>query len=200
MKMVEIRYNKEVKELEKLNARLESAKKAYNKKLETAKKYGVENWTNEDRHEWSKTVEKTENGFFVNKSDGKINGAWFDMVCAEREVKDVEKAIERAEKRLEHAEIKMNEHLEEISKIEDAKKREELWKADFEKEQKEWAKDGITLEARYNGITPNGKRFFIDRNNGETFRSLHCFTLTIDGETIFTSGEFWRAYMEIKRR
>ena len=110
MKMVEIRYNKEVKELEKLNARLESAKKAYNKKLETAKKYGVENWTNEDRHEWSKTVEKTENGFLVNNSDIKIVGAWFELQCAKDEVKDVEKAIERAEKRLEHAEMKMNEH------------------------------------------------------------------------------------------
>ena len=185
MKMVEIKYNKEVKELEKLNARLERAKKSYGKKLETAKKYGVE---------------KTENGFLVNNSDIKIVGAWFELQCAKDEVKDVEKAIERAEKRLEHAEMKMNEHFEEISKIEDAKKREELWKADFEKEQKEWAKDGITLEARYNGITPNGKRFFIDRNSGATYRSLHCFTLTIDGETIFTSGEFWRAYMEIKRR
>lgn len=199
MKMVEIRYNKEVKELEKLNARLERAKKAYNKKLETAKKYGVENWTNEDRHEWSKTVKKTENGFLVNNSDIKIVGAWFELQCAKDEVKDVEKAIERAEKRLEHAEMKMNEHFEEISKIEDAKKREELWQADFEKEQKEWAKDGIKLEARYNGVTPSGKRFFIDRNNGATYRSLHCFTLTIDGETIFTSGEFWRAYLEIKR-
>lgn len=199
MKRIEITYNKEVKELEKLNAKLERAKKTYEKKLENAKKYGVENWSNEDRHNWIKTVETTDSGFIVNKSDIKINGAWFDMVCAEDEVKNVEKAIERAEKRLEHAEIKMNEYIEEISKIEDAKKREELWQAKFEKEQKEWAKDGITLEARYYGTTPNGKRFYIERNHGETFRSLHCFTLTIDGETIFTSGEFWRAYLEIKR-
>ena len=200
MKMVEIRYNKEVKELEKLNAKLDRANKSYEKKLENAKKYGVENWSSEDRHNWLKTVETTDSGFIVNKSDIKINGAWFDMVCAKDEVKYVEKAIERAEKRLEHAETKMNEYIEEISKIEDAKKREELFQANFEKEQKEWAKDGITLEARYNGITPNGKRFFIDRNSGATFRSLHCFTLTVDVETIFTSVEFWRAYMEIKRR
>ena len=156
MKMVEIAYNKEVKELEKLIARLERSKRTYEKKLETAKKYGVENWDNNDRHKWLETVETSENGFIVNKSDIKINSAWFDMVCAED--------------------------------------------AEFEKEQKQWAKDGITLEARYYGTTPNGKRFYIERNNGVTFRSMHCFTLTIDGETIFTSGEFWRAYAEIKRR
>lgn len=198
MKMVEITYNKEVKELEKLNARLERAKKAYEKKLETAKKYGVENWTIDDHSKWLDNVESV-NGFIANKSDIKINSAWFDMICAKREVKDVENAIERAEKRLELSETNMNKYLEEVAKIEDAKKREELWKANFEKEQKAWAKDGITLEARYFGTTPNGKRFYIERNHGATFRSLHCFTLTIDGETIFTSGEFWRAYIEIKR-
>ncbi len=199
MKMVEITYNKEVKELEKLNARLERAKKAYEKKLETAKKYGVENWTVDDRHKWLETVETTENGFIVNKSDIKINSAWFDMVCAEDEVKDLEKSIEKAEKRFEKAEIKLDEYHKEVKKIADLKEREKLMQAEFEKEQKQWAKDGITLEARYYGITPNGKRFYIERNHGETFRSLHCFTLTIDGETIFTSGEFWRAYIEIKR-
>lgn len=199
MKMVEITYNKEVKELEKLNTRLERAKKAYEKKLETAKKYGVENWTIDDRHKWLETVETTENGFIVNKSDIKINSAWFDMVCAEDEVKDLEKSIEKAEKRFEKAEIKLDEYHKEVKKIADLKEREKLMQAEFEKEQKQWAKDGITLEARYYGITPNGKRFYIERNHGETFRSLHCFTLTIDGETIFTSGEFWRAYIEIKR-
>ena len=200
MKMVEITYNKEVKELEKLNARLERAKKAYEKKLETAKKYGVENWDSNDRHKWLETVETTENGFIVNKSDIKINSAWFDMVCAENEVKDLEKSIERAEKRFEKAEIKLDEYHKEVQKIADLKEREKLRQAEFEKEQKQWAKDGITLESRYYGTTPNGKRFYIERNHGVTIRSLYCFTLTIDGETIFTSGEFWRAYIEIKRR
>lgn len=199
MKMVEITYNKEVKELEKLNAKLERAKKAYEKKLEAAKKYGVENWTIDDHSKWLDNVESV-NGFIANKSDIKINSAWFDMVCAENEVKDVEKAIERAEKRFEKAEIKLEEYHKEVQKIADLKEREKLMQAEFEKEQKQWAKDGITLEARYFGTTPNGKRFYIERNHGATFRSLHCFTLTIDGETIFTSGEFWRAYIEIKRR
>ena len=200
MKMVEITYNKEVKELEKLNAKLERAKKAYEKKLENAKKYGVENWSNIDRKNWLDTVETTESGFIVNKSDIKINGAWFDMVCAEDEVKDLEKRIERAEKRLENAEIKLDEYHKEVQKISDLKEREKLMQAEFEKEQKAWAKDGITLESRYNGKTPSGKKFSIYGNSGYTIRSLHCFTLYVDGETIFTSGEFWRAYAEIKRR
>ena len=199
MKMVEITYNKEVKELEKLNARLERAKRTYEKKLETAKKYGVENWNNNDHSKWLDTVESV-NGFIANKSDIKIHSAWFDMVCAEDEVRELEKSIERAEKRFEKAEIKLDEYHKEVQKIADLKEREKLMQAEFEKEQKQWAKDGITLEARYFGTTPNGKRFYIERNHGATIRSLHCFTLTIDGETIFTSGEFWRAYIEIKRR
>lgn len=200
MKMVEIAYNKEVKELEKLNARLERAKKAYEKKIETAKKYGVENWDSTDRDKWIETIETTESGFIVNKSDAKINHAWFDMVCAEMEVKDLEKSIARAEKRLESAEIKLDEYHKEVQKIADLKEREKLMQAEFEKEQKQWAKDGITLESRYYGTTPNGKKFSIYANNGNAMRSLHCFTLYVDGETIFTSGEFWRAYAEIKIR
>ena len=99
---------------------------------------------------------------------------------------------------LDKAEAELNAYHEEVERIEDLKKKEELFKLEFEQEQKEWAKDGITLKGRYYGTTPQGKKFWIEGNNGFTRRSLHCFTLTIDGETIFTSGEFWRAYGVIK--
>lgn len=201
MKRVEITYTRYQKELEKLNARLERAEASYEKKLATAKKYGVENWTNEDRQAWGDTVETTPSGFFVNKSDEKINSAWWDLVCAESEIKDIKDSIERAEKRLEKAEIEVSKYHAELDKIQDMKDKEALMKSEFEKEQKEWAKDGITLEDRYCGLTPTGKRFVIYGNNyGFTNRSLHCFTLRVDGKTIFTSGEFWRAYAEVKRR
>lgn len=200
MKMIEITMNKEVKELEKLNEKLERAKKTYEKKLEIAKKYGVDTWGIKEHNEWLDTIEKTDGFRIANKSDIKKNGAWFDLSIAEDRVVEIEKAIERCEKRLEHAELKVEEYRAEVTKIEDAKKREAMWQEEFEQEQKAWAKDGITLEARYRGLTPSGKHFWIERNHGWSFRSLHCFTLTIDGETIFTSGEFWRCYMEIKRR
>ena len=52
--------------------------------------------------------------------------------------------------------------------------------------------------SRYNGFTPSGKRFTIYGNSGVTIRSRHCYTLYIDGKVIFTSGEFWRCYLNIK--
>lgn len=199
MKRVEITFTKYQKELEKLNAQLERAKKAYDKKLTIAKKYGVDGWTSEDRQNWLKTVPTTESGFLINKADEKMNGAWFDLVCAEGEVQDIEGRIERAEKRLEKAECEVQNYYSELDKIADLKAKEELAKKTFEEEQKEWAKDGITLEARYYGITPKGNKFSIYGNSGFTNRAMHCFTLYINGSVIFTSGEFWRAYAMVKK-
>ena len=194
MKMVEIRYASQVKELEKLSAKLERAEKAYTRKLELAKKHGVDTMDDEEHREWIKAVPKTETGYLINKEDIKKNTAWFDLYAAEREVEDVKRRIENAEKRIAKAEQEVAEYYEEIQKIEDLKKMEELFKAKFEQEQKEWKKDGIILEGRYYGTTPKGKRFWIEGNNGWTRRSLHCYTLYIDRQVVFTSGEFWRAY------
>ena len=199
MKRIEITFNKYQKELERLNVQLERTKTIYTKKFEIAKKFGVENWTSDDRYEWSQTVETTESGFFVNKADEKKNMAWFDMWCAKQEITRKEQEIERAEKRLEKADIEIQKYYDEINHIADLKEREKLMKESFEKEQKEWLKDGIKLESRYTGITPNGKGFAIYGNQGFTIRSMHCFTLYIqDKGVIFTSGEFWRAYQVIK--
>lgn len=200
MKMVEITYSKHQKELEKLNAQLERAEKTYAKKLEIAKKYGVENWNPDDRNAWVQTVPTTQSGFFVNKADEKKNGAWWDYIIAAHDIDDIKDRIERAEKRLAKSEQEVNKYYEELDRLADLKAKEEYMKKQFEQEQKEWKKDGITLESRYLGYTPQGRRFTIHGNSGFTNRSLHCFQLIINGETIFTSGEFWRAYSEIKRR
>ena len=199
MKAIEISYASKVKELEKLNARLERAEKAYEKKLANAVKFGVDKMTDEEHSEWLKTV-PTVNGWIVNKADIKKNGAWFDLFGAEDDLERVKEEIRRAEARFEKAQAEVEQYHKEMEEIADLQKKEELMKREFEQEQKEWAKDGITLQSRYTGLTPNGKRFWITGNNGWTNRSLHCFTLTIEGKTIFTSGEFWRAYAEIKRR
>ena len=198
MKRVEITYTKHQKELEKLNAQLDRAKKAYEKKLAVAQKYGVDGWTQADHNEFLANAETTESGYIVNKEDIKKNGAWFDLVCAEEEVKDIEGRIQRAEARLEKSETELAAYHEEIERVATLQEKEALMKQEFEQEQKIWAKDGITLEGRYHGITPKGKRFTICGNNGYALRSLHCFQLIIEGETIFTSGEFWRAYAVIR--
>lgn len=198
MKRVEISYRANLNELEKLNQKLERAEKALAKKLAVAQKLGVSEWSNEEHYEWLQNV-PTQNGWIINKSDVQKNGAWFDLFSAERDVEDLKERIANAEKRFSKVEQALDEYHQELEKIEDLKRKEELFKLEFEQEQKEWARDGITLERRYMGITPQGKRFWIDRNNGFTERSLHCFTLYLDGETIFTSGEFWRAYGVIKK-
>ena len=197
-KMVEIKYMSNLKELEKLNARLERAQKTLEKKQANAEKLGVANWTGAEHSAWIDTVE-TRNGFIVNKADIKKNGAWFDLIRAGREVEELKGQIARAEKRFADAEQKVAEYRAEVEKIADLKQKEELRKLEFAAEQKEWAKDGITLEGRYYGTTPGGKGFSIQRNNGYTDRSLHCFSLYLEGQgMVFTSGEFWRAYNIIR--
>ena len=198
MKMVEIKHRSRMQELNKLSARLERAEKALAKKTAVAEKMGVADWTNDEHKEWLSTVETTDMGWIISKDDQKKNGAWFDLYGAKREVEDIKGQIERAEARFAKAEEALEEYRKEVAQIESLKEKEELWKLEFEQEQKEWAKDGITLEDRYSGTTPQGKRFLIYGNNGFTNRSLHCFTLYIDGQTVFTSGEFWRAYGVIK--
>lgn len=197
MKMVEIKMASVVKELEKLETRLEKAEAKLEKAIAKVEKMGCK-WTHEEHREWLANVETTEDGWIINKEDIKKNGAWFDWWRAEDAVKEIKEKIEYAERRFEKTEEEVERHREEVAKMENLKKKEELQKLEFEAEVKEWAKDGITLERRYAGYTPNGKRFVIDRNHGFTTRSWHCFSLWIDGETIFTSGEFWRAYAVIK--
>lgn len=198
MKRVEITYRSYANELSKLSTRLERAEKTYQKKLAAAEKFGVANWTADDRSAWLETVPKSDWGQLLNKSDIKIHGAWWDLVRAKNEVEDLKGQIERAEKRFEKATEAVIAYQEELKKITDAKEMERLMQEEFEKEQKEWAKDGITLETRYTGKTPKGKGFGIWENNGYTERSWHCYSLVIDGEMIFTSGEFWRAYAVVK--
>ena len=199
MKRVEISYRTIANEMEKLNARLARLEASYEKKLAKAQKLGVAEWTNADRWAWIATCPKTENGMFLaNKKDIEKNGAWFDLQMVTDEIAEYQEKIERTEKRMEKAQDELNAYHEQVANLEDMMKKEELQKLEWEAEQKEWAKDGIKLEGRYYGWTPKGKRFVADPNNGMTFRSHHCWTLRIDGETIFTSGEFWRVYANIK--
>ena len=199
MKRVEISYTSKTKELEKLEAKLERQTAKLEKATAKAEALGVADMDVEAHRAWLETVPT--NGYAIaSKEDIKKNGAWFDLFGARRDVKETEDAIERAKARLDKAEEELETYRAEVEKITDAKAKEELRKMAFEQAQKEWAKDGIILEGCYYGKTPGGLYWEIDKNNGWTERSLHCYTLTIGGRTIFTSGEFWRAYMEIKKR
>lgn len=205
MTRIETSFNSYQKQLEKLTAQLGRAEKTYEKKIETAKKYGVADWTIEDRDRWAETVETTENGFFVNKADGKKNGAWFDMFCAERTIRDIKSNIERKCKILDKVEREMNAETakqEEITRIDELANKYE--NQSFEQFKAECAKDGIDVEYASGstlwGTTANGRKFHMGINNGFTQRSWYSYTLTIDGETIFTSGLFITAYRYLMKK
>lgn len=198
MKRIEIGYRAKVAKLEGAEKALERATKNLEKKLAKAEKLGVKDWTKKDHLDWMETVE-TENGWISAKADQDKNGAYIDMIMAKDQKEEAEANLEKSKRSLESAEKALEAHKAEIEQIEDAQRKEALLQRDFEEEQKEWAKEGIELKDRYSGFTPKGKRFMIYANTGNEERSLHCYTLNIDGRTVFTSGEFWRCYMEIKR-
>lgn len=178
--------------LDKLNANLMKANEAVKKAEIKLEKTGrleevktvIENRTFSD---WWETAEQ------------KIANIAFDYSCKIERVNELRKDIEKAYSKLttaigeEEAQASKNREIE--KEIEYCKSRQMRTFAD---EQREWLKDNIVLESRYCGTTPKGKAFAIYENNGITERSNHCYTLRIAGATVFTSGEFWKAYKIIK--
>ena len=171
------------KELEKLNKSKERLEKALEKKTAEAEKQNI----NITEAEWFAMRDNTD-------ITEKQYAAYIDLYGARRDLKDVLKRIEKVSRRKEDSETAVKTAYEKKTAEEiERQKAEEI---------AEWAKDGITVEDMSSnfvyGKTPKGKKFCIYGNNGMTERSRHCFTLTIDGETIFTSGEFYRAYRTVK--
>lgn len=145
--------------------------------------------------------------------------AWDAWTMEMEQVEDLTRRIENANKRLskiagkveaqQEAHAREAAEVERIGKIETkmlsaeqikanaerAKERYEKWLAEFKAE---CLKDGIVIDEASNswfsGTAANGKRFCLAINNGWTERSFYCYTLTIDGHTVFTSGEFLTAY------
>lgn len=195
------------KELDKLNARLTREQARLNKLTAKAEAVGATC----TRDEWYAGMREA---YTDEQKD-----AWFDVACATRDVEDTKSQIENAEKRLakltgkvearKEADEKEAAEVERIGKIEmkmlseeqikaNAARREaeyEKWLAEFKAE---CLKDGIEIDEAcgrwFSGKAANGKRFHLDGNCGWTTRSRHCYTLTINGNTVFTSGEFVTAY------
>lgn len=197
------------KELEKLSARLVREQAKLAKKTAAAEKIGATC----TRAEWFAGMREA----YTDEQRWAFTEKW----SAENDVADTEGRIANAEKRLAKLTVKVeaqqeataNEaaEVERISRIEtkwidatpeqreaDAARRKaeyEKWLAEFKAE---CLADGIIIDrvcGRYfTGTAANGKRFFLDGNSGWTNRSRKCYTLTINGNTVFTSGEFLTAY------
>lgn len=214
MTRAEITLNRYQKELDKLNTQLERAEATYDKKLAVAQKYGVDTWSSEDHAKWLETVPNN-GGWIINKEDIKINTAWFDLGSAENRITELHDAIERAIKRLDNAQkeydIECGKQAEydldsARSEIADRYLTVTLTQEEIEAMQEqmkaEWLKDGIVITEFHgsglDGLTPKGKKFYFYINNGFTDRSWHCYTLCIDGVTLFTSGTIQSCYRTIK--
>ena len=171
--------------VEKLIEKLQESKRRIEarleKKIAAAEKVGM----NISEEEWFNIRDNITDEQYI---------AHFELSVVRDELKDIERRISVNSKTLEKTSAKVRAHHEAVSKEEAERK-----KAD---EIKRWAEDGITVDQitsnTVSGKTPNGKHFSIFGNNGFAERSRHCFTLYIDGNMIFTSGEFYRAYRAVK--
>lgn len=198
--MIEKKAESARKDLEKLLARKERQEKTLAKKTAIAEKFNCV-WT---REQWF--------GGKREEATPEQANAYFDYHFAEQDLAETVQSIEKAEKRFarltgEAESLIRTKEAEEkevnrINKIEanflTAEQQERNYEKWLKQFKAECLKDGIVIHeacaSYFTGLTKNGKKFFLDGNNGFTDRSWHCYSLTIDGHNIFTSGEFLTAY------
>ena len=201
------------KELEKLNARLERQQKKLVKETANAEKLNAictreewfggmrEKFTNEQAWAWIEWTSAQED---IQETKGHIENAQKRLdkltgkVEEQREAREKEEAVVA---RCESIERRMLTQAEQEANAAQRKAEYERWLAEFKAE---CLKDGIIIDNAcgtwFDGTAANGKRFYLDRNNGWTERSRHCYTLTIGGVAIFTSGEFNTAYRYLMQK
>lgn len=197
------------KEIAKYEKSLERYQGIEAKKLAKCQKLGCADWTQEDL----RTAYDDR-----NKNLDQIN-AWFDYSIAQDNTEETKRKIENAKKRLEKvmpkaeedkartAEDEKLEALESkaftVMSIKDWNRIQEEFRKWLEEFKADCLKDGVVIEeyksCYIGGKTKSGKRFSLYLNDGWTTRSDHCYTLKINGETIFTSGLFRTAYPMLKR-
>lgn len=211
--MIEKRAESIRKEIAKYEARLARHEAKLAKATAKAEKMGA----TEFKEEWNET--NPENPMYRKPEHMPFVSAYFDYKRATSDVEETKQYLENANKRLEkilpqvaeieavtaeceaigNIEAKMIRNLPKKS-AEELKAEYEAWLAEFKAD---CLKDGIIIDEAtahfVAGTAKNGKRFALYINNGFTERSLHCYTLRIDGETIFTSGDFVTAYRILKK-
>lgn len=192
------------KKLNKLYERLNKNNELLKKKI--AKCIALDcNWTDEEWCNHRDTNDMTDSQYTAYFSMGvkqdEITDLQYSISCLEKTLKKQEQKVREDNEKNEAFQAEYN-HLNNVEV--------NLNKAMKENEYKEWLaqfkqdclKDGIIVEDACSsfiyGTTPSGKSFMISSNDGYTERSWHCYSVRINGNTIFTSGEFWRAYNTVK--
>lgn len=192
------------KEIEKLEKSLERYSGLLNKKIAKCEKLDC-NWTREEMFQKRDANEMSQEQW----------SAWFDKSLEEGHVEDTQRRLENAFRRLEKANKEFEKVAVQIELDEMISEKELQWMKSRELKEEEYykwlsefkkdcLKDGIIIdEANANFITGNtksGKRFVMYINNGWTERSLHSYTLSIEGVTYFTSGLFETGYKYLMAR
>lgn len=209
--MIEKQINKAQKDIEKYTKAVARHTALLEKKTAKCIKLNS-NWTNEQWVTHREANDYTDDQYL----------AWFEKGLTEDNLEEAKRHLAQAEKHLNKltgkAEAKAEQQAEadRISGMEnnwwkamkeEMEKTPEQRKAEYEAWLKEFKaeclKDGIIIDKAdgnwISGTTANKKHFMMYANSGYTERSLHCYTLRIDGETIFTSGDFSTAYTYIKK-
>ena len=220
-KMAEKKMMSIQNEVDKLRTRIQKKENHIKKNLAKCEKLGCAEWTEEEFAEKRKTLsEKSfKKGLLYMEFDESLtekqNSLLYDRFYSyPNEMEDLKRRLENAEERLAKATeraFEVNLKIDEENAIE---QKEKSWISAIQKSETEyeaWLKqfkaecllDGITIEYVTNaliaGKTKSGKQFTMYLNSGYTYRSNHCYTLTIESETIFTSGLFSTGYSIIKR-
>ena len=204
MTMAEKKMNSIQKEIEKLEKSLDRYKGLLEKKIAKCEKLSC-NWTNEE--------------YFYRRDADEVTqeqwSAWFDKRLAEGNVEDTQRRLENAAKRFEKAVAEyekiaekeaQNEAIDakELAWMEALQESEEKYYKWLEQFKKECAEDGIIIEKadRWHvlGNTVSGKQFVLYLNDGWTKRSLHSYTLRVNGTVLFTSGLFSTCYRYLINR
>lgn len=191
------------KELEKLRKSLDRQSGILAKKTAKCVKLGCD-WTDE---EWR---EHRDNGTMTDKQDE----AWFERVCTESQVEDLNRRIANATKRFEkmagivEQDTAKAEEAGKVVAIDEAwvqaqaGKAEELYRAWKAMVERFFEENGITAGeitgSFISGKTATGKTFIVYINSGMTDRSNHCYTLRVDGYTVFTSGTLGTCFAYIR--
>lgn len=208
--MIEKKAESIRKEIAKLEARLEKREAKLAKVTAKAEKM--------DALEYKKIWDEVnpENPMFRKSEHIPYVSAYMDYKGEQREVEDIKYQLENAKARLAkvmpsveavEAEVKDSKRLARMESdwlyktAEERKAEYEAWLAQFKAE---CLKDGIIIDEVTNtwisGKTASEKKFVMYLNSGFTTRSFHCYTLRINGETIFTSGDFTTGYRIIRKR
>ena len=204
MTRAEQKVNSINKEIEKLTKSLERYAGLLEKKIAKCEKLDCI-WTTEEMRTKSNNNEMSQEQW----------GAWFEMSIAEDNVKDTQHRLDNVFGRLEKANAELEKVAEQIELDDMISDKELQWLKSRELKEEayyKWLrqfksdclKDGIVIETAYAtyiaGYTKSGKRFAMDINDGFTERSLHSYTLRIDGTVYFTSGLFETGYRYLMTR